>query len=66
MLAMDFVPVCRSADRGCLRAVTDALRRAGISWALLPSDRAVAAWDIEVSADDAEAARRVIESEGLP
>ena len=66
MLATDFVSVCRSADRDSLRAATDALRRAGITWALLPADRSIAAWDIEVSVDDAEAARGIIESEGLP
>jgi hypothetical protein len=40
------------------------LQRAGITWVLLPSDQAIAVWDIEVSADDAEAARAIVEGSG--
>ena len=61
MLTTESVPIYRSADPDHLRAVSDALRRAGITWALLPSDQAIAAWAIEVSADAAKAARTVIE-----
>jgi len=61
MFMTDFVRVCRSADLDRLRALARALDRAGITSVLLPSDRVIATWEIEVPADDAEAARAMVE-----
>jgi hypothetical protein len=65
MLMMDFVRVCSSADHDHLRAIARDLRRTGITCVLLPSDQAIAVWDIEVSTDDAEAARAIVEGSGV-
>ena len=60
MLTTDFVRVCYSADLDHLRVIVVALHRAGIAYAVLPSDRAIGTWEIEVAADDVEAAQAIV------
>ena len=64
-MTTDFVRVCHSADLDHLRAIAVALHRAGIAYAVLLSDRAIGTWEIEVSADDAEAAQAIVGDVGV-
>ena len=62
MLDPDFVGIYNSGDRDRLGALIEVLREAGIVAVVLPSGRSIGMWDIEVSPDDVEAARAIIES----
>ena len=66
MLEMDRVCIYRSGDRDRIEALAEEFRRAGITCSFLPSYEALAAWDIEVSADDLDAARALLESSAAP
>ena len=61
MLDPEFVGIYKSGDRDRLGALIEALRGAGIAAMVLPSGRRIGMWDIEVSPDDVEAARAIIE-----
>ena len=61
MLEMDRVCIYQSSDRDRIEALAEKLRRAGIVCAFLPSSPALAVWEIEVSPEDAGAARLIVE-----
>jgi hypothetical protein len=62
MLMPDSVSIYSSTDRDYVQAMAENLHRAGITCVLLPSDRTLGAWDIEVSPDDVVAAREIANS----
>ena len=69
VLDPDFVGVHKSGDRDRLGAIVEVLRMAGIIAVILPSGQSIGMWDIEVSHDDVEIARAIIEFEervGVP
>jgi hypothetical protein len=64
MLSLDSVCIYSSADRDHVRAVVERIRLAGIACVLLPSDRAIRAWDVEVATADLAAARAIVDDIG--
>jgi hypothetical protein len=50
LLALDLVRVGSSIDRDVIRSFVAELRRAGIESVVLPSDRCIGLWDVEVPA----------------
>jgi hypothetical protein len=64
MLALDSVCIYSSADRDHVRAVAERIRLAGIMCVLLPSDRAIRVWDVEVATADVVAAREIVDDLG--
>ena len=61
MLNWDLERVESLTDRGRAEALAQALRRAGITAFVFPSDRVIATWDVEVPASDVAAALMVAE-----
>jgi hypothetical protein len=64
MLALDSVCIYSSPDRDHVRAVAERIRLAGIACVLLPSDRAIRAWDVEVATADVAAALAIVDDIG--
>jgi hypothetical protein len=60
LFALDLVRVGSSIDRDCVWALAAELRRAGIRSVVLPSDRCIGVWDIEVPADVAADAAAIV------
>ena len=59
-LQPDLVRVGSWTDRERARAVVADLRRAGIASVVLPSDRCIGVWDVEVPVEAAEDATAVL------
>jgi hypothetical protein len=66
VLNPDFVGIYKSGDRDRLGALIEVLREAGIVAVVLPSGRSIGMWEIEVSTDDVEVARAIIEGVRVP
>src|SRR5215213_10884797 len=60
LLAPDLVRVGSWADRELARALVAELRCAGITSVVLPSDRCIGVWDIEVPAEAAAVAATIL------
>ena len=65
VLDPDFVGVHKSGDRDGLGGIVEVLPIAGIVAVMLPAGRSIGTWDIEVSYDDVEIARAIIEFEEM-
>ena len=64
MMLIGLVCIYSSTDRDHVQAMVEKMRHVGIVCALVPSDRLIGTWDIEVSPDDGSAARLILDEVG--